>query len=234
MQPASAHASAPDFRHIGVWVFDLDNTLYPADSGLFAQIETRMTLFVQRYLGLDRDEARRVQKAYYRDHGTTLGGLMHLHGLNPEDYLAFVHDIDLTGVEADARLAHAISSLPGRRFVFTNGCRHHAGRVLDRRALSHFFEDCWDIRTVSFCPKPDPNSYREVLAAVGAAPAQTAFFDDIPRNLVPAHELGCTTVLISNDSVWSKQGPDQPKVRSEHIDYETDDLCGFLEEIRIR
>ena len=233
MQPARAHPEAPDFRHVNVWVFDLDNTLYRADSRVFAQIEARMTEFVADYLGLDRDEARRLQKAYYREHGTTLGGLMRVHGVDAEDYLAFVHDIDLSVLEADARLAAAIENLPGRRFVFTNGCRHHARRVLDRLALAHLFEDHWDIRTIAFCPKPDPDSYRAVFARVNAAPDAAAYFDDIPRNLVPAHALGCTTVLVQNDYEWSRQGPGQPEVRPEHIDYETTDLCSFLEEIRV-
>lgn len=232
MQPANAFSLAMDFRHINVWVFDLDNTLYPAQTPVFAQIERRMTLFVQQYLGLDHDAARRVQKSYYRDHGTTLGGLMRVHGVDPEAYLAFVHDIDLSVLEADARLAEAIANLPGRRFVFTNGCRHHAQRVLERLGVSRFFEDHWDIRTVAFCPKPDPNSYRSVLARVNAVPAQTAYFDDIPRNLVPAHALGCTTVLVEHDREWSRQGPKQPEVRPENIDYRTSDLCAFLEDIR--
>jgi putative hydrolase of the HAD superfamily len=233
MQPATVTLSAPDFRHVDVWVFDLDNTLYSADSRVFAQIEARMTLFVQQYLGLDHGEARRVQKAYYREHGTTLGGLMRVHGLDPEDYLAFVHDVDLSSLDADARLADAIARLPGRRFLFTNGCRHHGARVLERLALAHLFEEIWDIRTIAFCPKPDPESYRTVLSRVTAAPSRTALFDDIPRNLVPARTLGCTTVLVQNDFVWSKQGPDQPEARPEHIDYETKDLRGFLEQIRI-
>ena len=231
MRSANAISPAPDFRHVNVWVFDLDNTLYPVESRVFAQIERRMTLFVQECLCLDHDEARRVQKAYYRDHGTTLGGLMRLHGVNAEDYLAFVHNVDLSILEADTRLASAIANLPGRRFVFTNGCRHHATRVLERLALSKLFEECWDIRTIAFCPKPDPGSYRAVLARADASPQRTALFDDIPRNLVPAHALGCTTVLVHNDFEWSRQGPDQPEVHPGDIDYETTDLCGFLEEI---
>ena len=174
-----------------------------------------------------------MQKSYYREHGTTLCGLMRLHGVDPEAYLAFVHDIDLSVLEAYTRLAGAIASLPGRRFVFTNGCRHHAQRVLERLALAHLFEDHWDIRTVAFCPKPDPESYRAVLSHVNAPPLRTAYFDDIPRNLVPAHALGCTTVLVHNDFEWSRQGPEQPGVRAEHIDYETADLCRFLEEIGV-
>lgn len=231
MRPATAISEAPDFRHVNVWVFDLDNTLYPADSQVFAQIERRMTLFVQEHLHLDHDAARRVQKTYYRDHGTTLGGLMRVHGVDPEAYLAFVHDIDLSILEADSRFATAIANLPGRRFVFTNGCRHHATRVLERLALAKLFEDCWDIRTIAFCPKPDPQSYRAVLSGVDAWPQRTALFDDIARNLVPAHALGCTTVLVQNDLEWSRHGPGQPEVRAEDIDYETSDLCAFLEEI---
>jgi len=233
MRHANAISQAPDFRHVNVWVFDLDNTLYPPQSRVFAQIEKRMTLFVQGFLGLDFEEARRVQKTYYREHGTTLGGLMRVHGVDPEEYLAFVHDIDLSALDADAGLAGAIANLPGRRFVFTNGCRHHASRVLERLALSHLFEEHWDIRTIAYCPKPDPESYRAVFSRVNASPQRTAFFDDIPRNLVPAHALGCTTVLVHNDFGWSRQGPEQPEVRLEHVDYETADLCRFLEEIGV-
>lgn len=233
MQPANALRPVPDFRHVNVWVFDLDNTLYRAESRVFAQIEARMTLFVQEFLDLDHDEARQLQKSYYRDHGTTLGGLMRVHDVDPEAYLAFVHDIDLSALEADIRLAEAIANLPGRRFIFTNGCRHHARRVADRLALSHLFEDYWDIRTIAFCPKPDPESYRAVFSRVNASPQRTAFFDDIPRNLVPAHALGCTTILVQNDYEWSRQGPDRPEVGPEDIDYETADLCGFLEDVRI-
>jgi putative hydrolase of the HAD superfamily len=233
MQTATALDAAPDFRHVDVWIFDLDNTLYPAESRLFAQIEARMTLFVQEFLKLDREEARRVQKAYYREHGTTLSGLMRVNGVDPEAYLAFVHDIDISTLAADAPLARALQRLPGRRYVFTNGCRNHAGRILEKLALAHLFDDLWDIRTIEFRPKPDADSYRAVLGRAGAKPAHTAMFDDIPRNLAPAHELGCTTVWLANDSEWSKQGPDHPQVLPGHIDFETSDLCGFLEMIRV-
>jgi putative hydrolase of the HAD superfamily len=233
MQAAAAVQPAPDFRHINVWIFDLDNTLYAPESRLFAQIEARMTLFVQQFLELDRDDARRVQKAYYRAHGTTLNGLMRLHGADPEVYLAFVHDIDISGLRAEPTLMRAIARLPGRRFVFTNGCRNHAARVLERLALAHLFEELWDIRTIDFRPKPDPESYRAVLARAAADASQSVMFDDIARNLVPARELGLTTVWLRNDSAWSKQGPDFPVVAPGHVDYETTDLCGFLETIRV-
>jgi putative hydrolase of the HAD superfamily len=233
MQAATAIDTVPDFRHVEVWIFDLDNTLYPAENRVFAQVESRMTRFVQEFLGLDEQEARRVQKAYYREHGTTLNGLMRVHGADPDAYLAFVHDIDLSVLGANAALADAIERLPGRRFVFTNGCRNHASRILERLALANLFEELWDIRTVDFRPKPDPESYRAVLARAGAKPRHTAMFDDIARNLVPAHEWGCTTIWLRNDSEWSKPCPGQPSTAPSHIDYETSNLCKFLGTIRV-
>lgn len=233
MQSANAIDARPDFRHVDAWIFDLDNTLYGAETGLFAQIERRMTLFVQQFLGLEEDRARVVQKAYYREHGTTLNGLMRVHGIDPESYLAFVHDIDLSPLMPNAALVRVLGHLPGRRFVFTNGCRHHAARVLDRLALGELFEELWDIRTVAFRPKPDPDSYRAVFSGTGLPAARSAYFDDIARNLVPAHALGCTTVWLRNDSEWSKQGPEHPCAAAEHIHYETADLCRFLEDLRV-
>ena len=233
MRLANTLDLTPDFRHVDVWIFDLDNTLYSAESRIFAQIESRMTLFVQEVLGLDFDDARHVRKTYYREHGTTLNGLMRLNSVDPEAYLAFVHDVDLSPLREDAGVVRALERLPGRRFVFTNGCRNHAQRVLNRLAVVHLFDEIWDIRTIAYNPKPDPDSYRTVLARTGAPPSQSALFDDIARNLVPAHNLGCTTVWLRNDSVWSNPGPEQPSILREHIDHETSNLCGFLETIRI-
>jgi len=223
---------APDFRHVETWIFDLDNTLYPASSDLFAQVDARMTGYVQGLFGLSAAEARNLQKTYYREHGTTLNGLMQLHGVDPENYLAYVHDIDLTVLTPDPRLGPAIARLPGRRFVFTNGCRDHACRVLERLALESLFDDIWDIRTIDYRPKPDTQSYRRVLADNQIAPSRAAMFEDAARNLVPAHELGLTTVWLKNGSVWSKQGPKHPVAEARHIHYETDDLSAFLLAIR--
>lgn len=232
MPAATARAIAPDFRHVDVWIFDLDNTLYRAETGIFSQIETRMTAFVQQQLGLGFDAAQRLQKAYYREHGTTMNGLARRHGIDTEAYLAFVHEIDLSALKQDAPLVEAISRLPGRRFIFTNGCRNHSNRVLERLGLAHLFEDPWDIRTMNGRAKPDVEAYSAVLARASAVPAHTAMFDDIARNLLPAHKLGCTTVWVKTGPPWSKQGHDTA-LPSEHIQYETDNLCRFLETIRI-
>jgi putative hydrolase of the HAD superfamily len=229
----SAPRTGPDFRHVGAWIFDLDNTLYPADSDLFVQVDARMTAFVQDLLGLDFESARAVQKAYYRDHGTTLNGLMKINGIDPEDFLASVHDIDLSVLEPDPALASALALLPGKRFIFTNGCRNHAERVLTRLRLGSLFDEIWDIRTIGYRPKPDERSYRAVLAKSGVATEKSAMFEDVARNLVPAHALGWTTVWLRNGSAWSKQGPEYPIIEPEHIHHVIENLPQFLHSIRI-
>jgi putative hydrolase of the HAD superfamily len=233
MQADRDRKETGDFRHVRAWVFDLDNTLYPASCDLFAQIDDRMTDYVARLLKVERGEARRLQKEHYRVHGTTLNGLMTLHAVEPEDYLAYVHDIDLSGLTADASLAAALARLPGKRFVFTNGCRNHADRVLARLGLSHLFDEVWDIRTIAYRPKPDPAAYRTVMPRTGLPATATAMFDDIAHNLVEAHEAGWTTVWLKNGSEWSRQGPQHVIAEPRHIHYETEDLAQFLHTIRI-
>jgi putative hydrolase of the HAD superfamily len=224
--------SCPDFRHVKCWIFDLDNTLYRADNGIFAQIEARMTDYVMAFLRLPREAAYARQKDLYRQYGTTLNGLMHEHGVTPDDYLRYVHDIDLSDLAPDAALAAAIEKLPGRRFVFTNGCRDHAARILNRLEMAHLFESVWDIRTMDFQPKPQAGAYTSVVAAGGVTCAQAAMFDDIARNLSPARALGMTTVWLKTDSPWGKQGP-MMDVADGDIDHETDNLTQFLHSIRI-
>ena len=222
-----------DFRHVRAWIFDLDNTLYPAQCNLFTQIDARMTDYVARLLNVDRIEARRLQKEHYRLHGTTLNGLMKVHGIAPEEFLAYVHDIDLSVLAPDPALRSALEKLPGRRFVFTNGCRDYAARVLDRLDLAALFDEIWDIRAFDFHPKPHAHAYRTALSRSGVTAAQGAMFDDIDRNLVEAHGIGWTTVWLNNGSEWSRQGPREPIAEPHHIHYETDDLACFLHSIRI-
>jgi putative hydrolase of the HAD superfamily len=230
---AAQSDGAPDFRHVRNWIFDLDNTLYRADNGIFAQIESRMTDYVTTLLALPRDQARICQKDLYRRYGTTLNGLMCEHDVDAEDYLNYVHDIDLGDLAVDAALAKAVANLPGRRFVFTNGCRNHAARILDRLGMTHLFEAVWDIRTIAFAPKPRSEAYDSVVAAGGVNPHAAAMFDDIPRNLAPARALGMTTVWMNNrDSPWSSHGP-QMDVAPTDISHETENLTEFLNRIRI-
>lgn len=225
--------SVPDFRHIDTWLFDLDNTLYRADSNLFAEIESRMNEFIMRELKLSEIEAVALRAQYYRAYGSTLSGLIEHYQIDPEKFLAYVHDIDLSGLKPDADLKAAIANLPGKRYVFTNGCRNHAARVLEKTGLGGLMDGVWDIRTLRYTPKPQEGAYTRIVAEGGFDPAKTAYFEDMAINLKPAYAMGMTTVWIANGSAWSDQGPDASLENHAHIHHTIDDLGDFLQTIRV-
>lgn len=208
-------------RAIDTWIFDLDNTLYPAACNLFAQIDDRMGAFISDTLGLDRGEARTLQKQYYYEHGTTLSGLMKHHGVAPDDYLEFVHDIDVSPVPPSPALDAALAELPGRKLVFTNGSVAHADRILDRLGVSAHFEAVFDIAAADFVPKPHPDAYQKFIMRHGIDAEKAVFFEDTAINLRPARDVGMTTVWVRHDGT---RHPDT----TEHIDHQTDDLLSFL------
>ena len=221
----SVHPS-PDLSHIDAWIFDLDNTLYPASCDLFALIDERMTAYVGRLVGCDPVQARAIQKRYFRDHGTTLSGLMALHGTDPRHFLNDVHDIALDRVEHDARLFEAISRLPGRKLVFTNGDVDYAQRVLDRIGLGTSFEAIHDIHAMDYVPKPAPASYAAMCTRWGVDPTRALFAEDMARNLKPAKEIGMTTLWIDNGSEQASDEEFAP-----FIDYRTAHLTDWLHEL---
>lgn len=216
----------PALAHVDCWIFDLDNTLYPASADLFGLIDVRMGRFIQDLLGVDAVEARRIQKSYFIDHGTTLSGLMAHHGVQPADFLSFVHDIEMDVLAEDARLVRGIARLPGRKLIFTNGDRDYAGRVLARLGLSESFEAIHDIHACAYVPKPDPASYRSMCDALAVRPETALFVEDMARNLVPAKALGMTTVWVNNGSERGDHGH-----HPDHVDYEIADVGEWLEEI---
>ena len=216
----------PAFADIETWIFDLDNTLYPAACDLFELIEARMTAYVARLLGCDPVEAQEVQKGFYHEHGATLAGLMANHGVDPSHFLDEVHAIPLDRLAPDPVLTRAIAALPGRRLVHTNGDAHYAARVLDALELTPLFEAVHDIRAAGFRPKPDPHGYTLLVEAHGIAPARAAFFEDMARNLAPAKALGLTTIWYNNGVEGGDRGS-----QGGYIDYETRDLAPFLRRI---
>ncbi|MFL6858181.1 MAG: pyrimidine 5'-nucleotidase [Allosphingosinicella sp.] len=212
--------------HVDAWIFDLDNSLYPASTNLFALIDVRMGEFIQQLLGCGPVEARRVQKAYFRDHGTTLAGLMKTHGTAPREFLDFVHDIDLARLAADPRLVAALDRLPGRKFVFTNGDEAYARRVLDRLGLANAFDGLHDIHAMNYLPKPDPGAYEAMCARWDIDPARAAMIEDMARNLRPAKALGMVTVWIDNGSEQASHAADP-----DFIDYRIADIGDWLTDI---
>ena len=186
--------------HIDVWIFDLDNTLYPAKTNLFAQIDARMGRYVARLLGVDAAEARRVQKGFFHAHGTTLRGLMDEHGVDPHHFLDDVHDIDMSVVDHAPLLVEAVARLPGRKLIFTNADTPYAEKVLQRLGLESAFEAIHDVHAMAYLPKPDVRAYHGLCDAYGIDPARALFADDMERNLAPAKAIGMTTVWVDTGS----------------------------------
>ncbi|MEO0465982.1 MAG: pyrimidine 5'-nucleotidase [Pseudomonadota bacterium] len=226
-----------ELSHIRDWVFDLDNTLYPAECDLFAEIGSRMTDFVARFLRVSHDEARILQKQYYAEHGTTLKGMMTLHGMAPDEFLFHVHEIDLSPLPPSQNLREAIAALPGRKFVYTNGSRRHAQRVTGHMGLTDLFDGLFGIEDGEFHPKPDQSSYDAFCARFDITPHNAILFEDMNRNLAPADAMGFATVLVTSGAAWADSEPVEARParqgddHGDHIHYVTDDLTGFLKSL---
>jgi len=221
------------FARTNTWVFDLDNTLYPGECNLFAQVDQKMEAFISQYLQVPLDYARHLQKSYYRQYGTTLAGLMKVHDMEPSDFLEYVHDIDLAPVAEHPELGAAIDRLPGRKLIFTAGSRRHAENVAGKLGILDRFDDIMDIVDTAFVPKERIEAYHTMMARHGVEAEISAMFEDMPHNLEPAHALGMTTVLVHSSYMdhpiqrqiagWTKPPP--------HIHHLTDDLRHFLDQV---
>ena len=220
------------------WVFDLDNTLYPASCDLFAQIDVRMTEFVANYLDLEKDAARALQKQYYSEHGTTLNGMMLHHKMDPKEFLAYVHDLDHSPLPVSPDLRTAITALPGRKFIFTNGSIGHAQGVTRAMQLDDLFDGMFGIEEMNYTPKPHQSAFDVFTTAFDVDPHQAVFFEDLSRNLAPAHAMGFATVLVHSDKDWSHE-PESARPATTgaaslpYVDHMTDDLTGFLQDLFI-
>ena len=230
MHRPAANSGKPGFKHVETWVFDLDNTLYPHHLNLWQQVDVRIRDYIVAFLKITHDEAFRLQKDYYRRYGTTLRGLMEEHGLEPDEFLELVHQIDRSPVMPNPALGAAIAKLSGRKFILTNGTRDHADAVMRRLEIDQHFDDIFDIKAAELEPKPRPLVYKRFLTRHAVDPARAAIFEDLARNLEVPHELGMTTVLIVPEGArvvlredWELAGRE-----AAHVDHVTDDLAGFL------
>jgi putative hydrolase of the HAD superfamily len=236
----SQQSSAPpprrlprSFGHVETWVFDLDNTLYPHHVNLWEQVDGRIRDYIASFLKIGHEEAFRLQKDYYKRYGTSMRGLMTEHGMAPDGFLEFVHQIDHSPLEPNPALGAAIEKLPGRKLILTNGTRAHAAAVLERLGLGTHFDDVFDIVAAQLDPKPSPAAYERFLKAHAVDAGRAAMFEDLARNLAVPHALGMTTVLVVPQEArevlredWELEGRDAP-----HVDHVTDDLATFLEKI---
>ncbi|WP_375461540.1 pyrimidine 5'-nucleotidase [uncultured Enterovirga sp.] len=231
--PHHPAAAARRFDHIETWVFDLDNTLYSHEAGVWPQVDERITLYIMNLFGLDGMSARALQKFFYHRHGTTLRALMDDYGVDPEDFLDFAHDIDHSAIELNPLLGDAIERLPGRKLILTNGSRRHATSVAMKLGIFDHFEDVFDIVAADFVPKPDRRAYETFLRRHVVDPARSALFEDIAKNLVVPHDMGMTTCLVVPRTVDPfRDSFEQEAVVAPHVDHVTSDLAGFLTKLR--
>lgn len=211
--------------HVRNWIFDLDNTLYPHGARLFEQVDRRITDYIARFFKVDRDEAYKIQKGYFHTRGTTLSGLMAEHGVDPYEYLADVHDIEMDVLDENAPLAAVIARLPGRKIIFTNADALYAGKILSKLGLGESFEAIHDVHAAQYRPKPAPEAYQHLCDAYELDPAQSLFADDMARNLKPAKQIGMTTLWVDNGSEQGEEGD------RDFVDFTTRDITHWLHDI---
>ena len=213
---------------ISTWIFDLDNTLYSADSGIFQQVHTLMSKFVSTHLNIDIKKATELQRKYYRQHGTTLRGLMDNHNVDPDHFLSEVHQLDYSIVGPNFKLNRELKKLKGRKIIYTNANRQHANDILIRLELTNVFDEIFDIKTANYIPKPEASPYEQIISEFNIDPITTIMFDDIAKNLVPAKNVGFASVWID---VGYENFSDDIAKSKKYLDYETKDLSLFLDEV---
>ena len=215
-------------KKINTWIFDLDNTLYSADSGIFQQVHDLMGKFVSSHLDIDIEEAKIIQKNYYKQHGTTLRGMMDNHGVDPDHFLAEVHKLDYSIVGPNHKLNEELKKIQGRKIIYTNANMQHALNVLERIELSNFFDEIYDIKMANYIPKPELAPYKQMIAQFDIETKSSAMFDDIAKNLVPAKNVGFTSVWID---AGYENFSDDIKASKKYLDYETTNITKFLEDV---
>ena len=215
-------------KKIDTWVFDLDNTLYSAESGIFQQVHELMGKFVSNKLKIDLDSAKKLQSKYFIKHGTTLKGLMDNHGVEPDEFLDYVHKLDYSIIHPNNDLNKEISKLQGRKIIYTNANRQHVNEILLRLDLTNMFDEIFDIKMANYIPKPEINAYKDFIKRFNINPKTTIMFDDIAKNLVPAKTVGFTSVWID---AGYENFSDDIQASKKYLDHETTNITKFLENV---
>jgi putative hydrolase of the HAD superfamily len=215
-----------DLSKIKFWLFDLDNTLYSGDTKVFDQVDKKMSKFISEKLNVGLEEAKKIQKNYFHEYNTTLNGMIKNHDIDANEFLEFVHDVDLEFLKKDEPLKIEIEKLKGKKIIFTNGSKAHASNVTSRIGIEQLFDGVFDIVDSDFYPKPSIEPYKKIIENYKIEPEYCIFFEDIARNLKPAYELGMKTVWIENDEPWAAKFSD-----AEFINFKTGSLTKFLKEI---
>ncbi len=215
-----------ELKKIKYWLFDLDNTLYSGDTKVFDQVDKKMSFFISKKLNVNLEEAKKIQKNYFQEYHTTLNGMIKNHNIDAEEFLQYVHDVNLNFLKKDLNLQKELTKLMGKKYIFTNGSKAHASNVTKRIGIENLFDGVFDIIDSDFIPKPSIEPYKKIIQKYGIEPDYCIFIEDIARNLKPAHELGMKTVWIKNDEPWAAEFSNE-----DFINYKTDNLSDFLSKI---
>ena len=215
-------------KFIKYWLFDLDNTLYSGNTKVFDQVDKKMSQFISEKLNVSIEKAKEIQKNYFYEYNTTLNGMIKNHKINADEFLDFVHDIDVDFLKKDVQLIAELSKLDGKKIIFTNGSKKHAKNIMQRIGVNQYFDDIFDIVDCDFIPKPSIEPYKKLIDKHKIDPNLCVFIEDIARNLKPAYEMGMKTVWIENEEPWAKKFSD-----SNFINYKTKNLSGFLKQINL-
>jgi putative hydrolase of the HAD superfamily len=215
-----------ELKKIKYWLFDLDNTLYSGDTKVFDQVDKKMSFFISNKLNVSLEEAKKIQKSYFHEYNTTLNGMIKNHKIDAEEFLEFVHDVNLNFLKEDLALQNELTNLTGKKYIFTNGSKAHASNVTKRIGIQNLFDGVFDIVESDFIPKPSIEPYKKIIQKYGIDPEYCIFIEDIARNLKPAHELGMKTVWIENNEPWAAEFSSE-----NFINYKTNNLSDFLRRI---
>ena len=217
-----------ELKLIKYWIFDLDNTLYSGKTRVFEQVDKKMSEYISKKLNVSTAEAKEIQKNYFHEYNTTLNGMIKNHKIDADEFLEFVHNIDIDFLKKDPILGEELKKLDGKKIIFTNGSKKHALNVTKRIGIDHYFDDIFDIIDCEFVPKPAIQPYKKLVEKHKIDPKLCGFVEDIARNLKPAYEMGMKTVWIENDEPWAKKFSD-----GDFIDFKTNNLSEFLKQINL-
>jgi len=217
-----------EFKSIKYWIFDLDNTLYSGKTKVFEQVDKKMSQYISNKLNVSLDEAKKIQKNYFYEYNTTLNGMIKNHKVDANEFLEFVHDVDIDFLQKDLELRAQIQKLDGKKIIFTNGSRKHALNVTKRIGIDQLFDGIFDIVDSDFIPKPSVEPYKILVEKHKIDPKLSVFVEDIARNLKPAYEMGMKTIWIENEEPWAKKFSD-----SSFVKYKTNNLSEFLKKINL-
>ena len=217
-----------DLVDIKYWIFDLDNTLYSGQTQVFSEVDKKMSSFISKKFNVDLVKAKEIQKKYFYEYGTTLSGLMNHDNINPQEFLEFVHDIDISWLPKDKILREELIKIKEKKIIFTNGSHAHVENVTKQLDIDGLFDGVFDITDANYVPKPHLNPYQELIKKFDLDPNQSILIEDIAHNLEQAKNLGMKTCWLENDETFAKKDANKP-----YIDYKIKNLPSFLQEINI-